>query len=294
MKDLQMKILQPVFFSALDLYGHIPYFRGKGRLLFWLLQLLKSNGPLPIRLPDQSRILLTQQRPEALTCLWLGMDHPKFAKVYWQVLCALPAGHSVIDAGAHIGYYALMAAHRLQQAGAGVVFAFEPHPINFADLQRNQQLNNINNLIPIQSAISDQTAKVILFSGSSSVEPSLKQIPSHSTSYEVECTTLDDFIGSRSEAKIGLVKLDVEGAELPALYGARKLIERDKPHIIYEELEERCRLFGYSIKDLRGFLESLGYKIYPIVDKSIVKDKPFVDNALAVHKSQDLAFLSLI
>ncbi len=283
-------MLRSVFFSALDVYGRLPYFRGKGRLLFWLLQLLRSNGPLPIRLPDQSRILLTQQRPEALTCFWLGMDHPKFAKVYWQVLCALPAGHSVIDVGAHIGYYALMAAYRLQQVGSGLVFAFEPHPVNFSDLQRNQQLNNMNNLIPIQKAVTDQNAWVTLFAGSSSVEPSLKPIPSHSTSYEVECTTLDDFIDSYDKVKIGLIKLDAEGAELPVLHGAQKLIERDKPYIMYEELEDRTRLFGYSIADLRSFLESLDYKIYPIVDKAIVEDKPFVDNALAVHKSYNLAF----
>lgn len=285
-----MKMMQAILFSALDVYGRLPYFRGKGRLLFWLLQLLRSNGPLPIRLPDQSRILLTQQRPEALTCFWLGMDHPKFTKIYWQVLCTLHAGHSVIDVGAHIGYYALMAAYRLQQVGSGLVFAFEPHPVNFADLQRNQQLNNLNNLIPLQKAVADQTTRVTLFSGSSSVEPSLKQIPSHSTSYEVECTTLDDFIDSYGKIKVGLIKLDAEGAELPVLYGARKLIERDKPHIMYEELEDRSRLFGYSIKDLRDFLESLDYKIYPIVDKAVIEDKPFVDNALAVHKSHNLTF----
>ena len=274
-----MKISQSVFFSVLDLYGRLPYFRGKGRLLFWLMHLVRSNGPLPIRLPDQSQILLTQKRPETLTCFWLGMDHPKFTKVYWQILCALPAGYSVIDVGAHIGYYALMAAHRLRQVGSGVVFAFEPHPVNFADLQHNQRLNNMNNLIPIQKAIADQNTQIALFSGPSSVEPSLKPIPSHNTSYKVECTTLDDFITYYSKAKIGLIKSDVEGAELLALRGAQRLIERDKPYILYEEVEEKIKLFGYSIEDLRDFLESLDYKIYPIIDT--------INNALAIPKNKD-------
>jgi len=276
-----MKAPQLIFFSALDLYGRLPYFRGKGRLLFWLLQLTR-NKALPISLPDRSRILMTQQRPEALTCFWLGMDHPEFAKLYWQILCALPVGYSVIDAGAHIGYYALMAAHRLRQVGAGLVFAFEPHPINFADLQRNQQLNNMSNLILIQKAVADQTTQMRLFSSPLSGCHSLRQFPFHSNSYEIECTTLDDFMDTHKEAKIGLIKLDVEGAELPALRGAQRLIERDKPYIMYEEVEDRDRAFGYEIKDLRSFLESLGYKIYLVQDRRI-------NNALAIPRANVLA-----
>jgi FkbM family methyltransferase len=192
--------------------------------------------------------------------------------------------HSVIDAGAHIGYYALMAAHRLRQVGAGLVFAFEPHPINFADLQRNQQLNNMSNLILIQKAVADQTTQMRLFSSplSGSGCHSLRQFPFHSNSYEIECTTLDDFMDTHKEAKIGLIKLDVEGAELPALRGAQRLIERDKPYIMYEEVEDRDRAFGYEIKDLRSFLESLGYKIYPVQDRRL-------KNALAIPRANALA-----
>jgi len=87
-----------------------------------------------------------------------------------------------------------MAAHRLRQIGAGLVFAFEPHPINFADLQRNQQLNNMSNLILIQKAAADQTTQMRLFSSPLSGAHSLRQFPFHNDSYEVECITLDDFI----------------------------------------------------------------------------------------------------
>ena len=222
---------------------------------------------------------MTQQRPEALTCFWLGMDHPEFAKLYWQILCALPVGYSVIDAGAHIGYYALMAAHRLRQVGAGLVFAFEPHPINFADLQRNQQLNNMSNLI--QKAVADQTTQMRLFSGPVSGTHSLRQFPYHNDSYEVECIALDDFIIDLitifGQVKIGLIKLDIEGAELLALRGAQGLIERDKPYILYEENEESTKYFGHNIKDIRSFLESLNYKIYPIIGK-------MVNDAVAIPK----------
>jgi FkbM family methyltransferase len=34
-----------------------------------------------------------------------------------------------------------------------MVFAFEPHPANFSDLQRNKNLNSLDNLIPVQKAV---------------------------------------------------------------------------------------------------------------------------------------------
>jgi hypothetical protein len=73
-----MKTLQSVFFSALDLYGCLPYFRGKGRLVVWLLRLLRSSRPLPIRLPDQSRILMTQQSLELLN---VSSDYPRLLPI---------------------------------------------------------------------------------------------------------------------------------------------------------------------------------------------------------------------
>jgi len=130
-----------------------------------------------------------------------------------------------------------MAAHRLRQIGAGLVFAFEPHPINFADLQRNQQLNNMSNLILIQKAVADQTTQMRLFSSPLSGAHSLRQFPFHNDSYEVECITLDDFI-----TIYGKVKSD-----------AQRLIERDRPYILYEENENRIKCFGYDIKDIISF-----------------------------------------
>jgi methyltransferase, FkbM family len=227
---------------------------------------------------------MTQQRPEALTCFWLGMDHPEFAKLYWQILCALPVGYSVIDAGAHIGYYALMAAHRLRQVGAGLVFAFEPHPINFADLQRNQQLNNMSNLILIQKAAADQTTQMKLFSSPLSGAHSLRQFPFHSNSYEVESITLDDFMVHYSTIKIGLLKIDVQGAELLTLRGAQQLLERDRPLVIYEEFEEGYRLFNYTTTELRRFMNEIEYDLYQVDNFENFGD------VLAIPKEKHFAF----
>ena len=270
--------------NSLDLFGQLPYFRGKGRLVVWLLRLLNSSGPLPIRLPDGSRILMSQKGLELIAYFWLGKHQPEFTRIFWQVVCMLPTGHSVIDVGAHIGYYSLMAAHCLQRAGRGMVFAFEPHPQNFADLQRNKALNKLDNLIPIRKAVADQSGQVTLFSSPLSGAHSLRQQPLHDHSYEVECTTLDSFMASHTETKVGLIKIDAEGADLLVLYGAKQTIERDKPYILFEENEERGAFFGYSVQSARSFLQNLGYTVRTLRDEN-------VDNAVAVPEGQDINFL---
>lgn len=171
--------------GALDLFGSLPYFRGKGLPVVWLLRLLNSRGPLPVRLPDQRRILFTGSDPYLTTSMWLGKFQPEFTRAFWQALCALPEGSSVIDIGAHIGYYALIAAHRLRRAN-GMVCAFEPHPANFSDLQRNQILNSLDNLIPVQKAVADRTMRTLLFTGSPTRSHSLKQHDLHDHTYEYE------------------------------------------------------------------------------------------------------------
>ena len=228
---------------------------------------------------------MTQQSLELLAYFWLGKHQPELTKTFWHILCTLPAGHSVIDVGAHIGYYSLMAAHRLRQIGAGLVFAFEPHPINFADLQRNQQLNNMSNLILIQKAAADQTTQMRLFSGPLSGAHSLRQFPFHSNYYEVESITLDDFMAHYSTIKIGLLKIDVEGAELLTLRGAQQLLERDRPLVIYEESKERCRFFNYTTTESRRFMNEIEYDLYQVDDFEIFSD------VLAIPKEKHSAFL---
>jgi FkbM family methyltransferase len=178
-----------------------------------------------------------------------------------------------------------MAAHRLRQIGAGLVFAFEPHPINFADLQRNQQLNNMSNLILIQKAVADQTTQMRLFSSPFSGAHSLRQFPFHSNSYEVESITLDDFMVHYSTIKIGLLKIDVEGAELLTLRGAQQLLERDRPLVIYEESKERCRFFNYTTTESRRFMNEIEYDLYQVDDFEIFSD------VLAIPKEKHSAFL---
>jgi FkbM family methyltransferase len=75
----------------------------------------------------------------------------------------------------------------------------------------------------------------------------------------VEVSTLDAEIG---EQKPTLVKIDVEGAELAVLEGARTVLGEARPLLIFEHVASASALYGTDPHDLWDLLHELGYEIF--------------------------------
>jgi len=136
----------------------------------------------------------------------------------------LHSGDVVVDVGAHIGYYTLLAAQAVGQEGR--VFAFEPDPTNYDLLQKNVKLNGYKNVIALNTAVSDSSKHTALFLGPTSSENSLiRDNTKKAKSMVVETTSLDDFFKSFPEKiKIALIKIDVEGSEMLVLAGMSQIM----------------------------------------------------------------------
>lgn len=139
-------------------------------------------------------------------------------------------GDVVLDVGAHIGRYTLIAAKR-----ASRVVSIEPDPSNFAMLESNIRLNNFSNIVPLRLAVSSSPGRRRLFlagggdSGTSSLEPSWSWILDTGLErrhIEVECETLDLLVSSLGVEHIDWLKIDVEGHEIDVLEGAKATLAR--------------------------------------------------------------------
>ena len=144
-------------------------------------------------------------------------------------------GDVVVDVGAHIGHYTLMAARY-----ASRVVAVEPEPSNFSALVSNIRLNSYSNVIAICAALSDQNRKLPLHvaalgnMGSSSLEPEPvgQGTESKRGTVEVQCDTLDSIVARLHLDAIDWLKIDVEGHEIPVLEGAQETLARVKNVIL--------------------------------------------------------------
>jgi FkbM family methyltransferase len=174
----------------------------------------------------------------ALDTVWNGRFGYESASLYhWSRLAA--ASRTVLDVGAHVGYYAMIAALSSPRAA---VHAFEPVPPIHARLAVNHRANGVENLVLHQKGVSDRAGSADinirfplanLLSTGSSLEDFTKPVASAFTT-QIQLITLDETLG---DTPVDLIKIDVEGHEPSVLAGAQHIIERDRPVIILEALQ---------------------------------------------------------
>lgn len=145
-------------------------------------------------------------------------------------LGGFPAG-TVIDAGAHVGLFSLVAAQHAEH-----VIALEPDPVNFRVLQLNLALNKATNVTPINAALWTEPGEIPFQTSWHTTGGRIL----NSGDEVVETRTLDQLIGEYGE--VDLLKLDVEGAEnkvIPAAEEALRSVKRIVAELHYYEEAER-------------------------------------------------------
>ncbi len=152
-----------------------------------------------------------------------------------------------VDAGAHVGTWtALMSVHFRK------VIAFEPNPATFEALVTN--VGDLGNVDMHCQAVMDKACAVRLF------EPKPGKT---STGWQVEAdatgTTKGVAIDDLDLDHCGLIKIDVEGAELLALRGADRTIRRYRPVLIVEFAGLSAR-FGHTDRMIQGHILASGYR----------------------------------
>lgn len=178
------------------------------------------------------------------------------------------SGMVVIDIGAHVGYFSLLAARRVGSEGR--VYAFEPEPMNYDLLVKNAELNGYQNIDPIRKAVSSEVGVATLHlsaldNGRHSI---FGQGLPQSRDETVETTTMDAFLEKEGWPTVGLVKVDVEGAELAVLQGMGSLLGGSAElSMIIEFNPCLLRIAGVDLVQFLELPSSWGFKVY-IIDEN--------------------------
>jgi len=164
-------------------------------------------------------------------------------------------GDTVIDCGANIGYHTLLLSALVGEKGQ--VYAIEPYPPNYEILKTNLIQNEITNTYTFPCAAGGPEGSEIL----NKLYISETNNGMHSLLYKrsekfvsVRVRELADFFMAPVDIK--LLKLDIEGMELDALFGLGRLIYNVE-NIIFEHLPD----YGDGIFD---YLQMKGFKISKI------------------------------
>jgi FkbM family methyltransferase len=177
--------------------------------------------------------------------------------VLTAVLSTVKPGMTVIDIGAHIGYYTLVFAKCVGSAGS--VVSFEPLPDNFDLLQANVEVNRLKRVQTFRHAVFSRTGELTITvpddfqnSGDASVMYSQGK-----KQFRVTAVTLDSFC-SASGVQPDFLKLDVEGAEYEVLLGGKNIIAQFRPVMLVELHHFDRNSAGHPVPDL---LRDWGYEV---------------------------------
>lgn len=193
-----------------------------------------------------------------------------------------------IDVGANVGVYTVFMA---KHATAGSVIAFEPVPLNRDLLTLNVRLNEVTNTEIRDSVVSDVAGPVRFSISADGAYSSMRSTGRKPTVQEmtIQGTTLDDECLD-SGRHIGVVKVDVEGAELLVLRGAQRLLSSPdmRPRVLLIELDAvNERVYGTSPADIISYLSEFGYRAHSITPRGIEAGYPrpgCVCDALFFHE----------
>lgn len=164
-----------------------------------------------------------------------------------------PPGGQFIDIGAHIGSV-LGAVHRV--AGNADIIAIEADPDKAAFLRRRYPFARV-----LECAAGERKgqAEFYVYDGGSGYN-SLAERPEGTGARKITVPVerLDDLL---SDASPGLIKIDVEGAELGVLIGADSLIARARPVIMFESVGTQTNALGYAPGMIWDWLAARGYAV---------------------------------
>jgi FkbM family methyltransferase len=191
-----------------------------------------------------------------------------------QSFMRLTAGKTcLLDIGAHYGIFSLVFAGNPDS----MAFAIEPSVSAYEILTYHQKANPNRLIKPFQIAFGEKSGTLKMqYASTHLVHLTPLNVDLNEDTLEIDVVTVDSFV-DRQGIKPDVIKIDVEGFELPVLKGALNVLSTYSPLIFLEvHTSQEKYIADYLVKDLVDFLYSLGYRFYDTSYRSIESPLKFL------------------
>jgi FkbM family methyltransferase len=250
-------------------------------LLFWVyagsrrwvyLRRQKAGQPINFRLGSATAISLYPEGQIAELLYTARFERVELALVNDY----LKPGMNVIDIGANIGLYSILADKAITPGGQ--VWAFEPSAESYERLLRNLLLNQAASVRPLKMALAGTPGGNLVLkrepgfrdgdrylAAHNGVLPVSDQIGDSGDIENVPVDTLDHYFEFLADAppKFDFLKMDIEGGEYSVFQGARKLLQANPTIVLmFECTPQGCQRAGHTQDEVFEFLRSLGFELY--------------------------------
>lgn len=161
---------------------------------------------------------------------------------------------SIVDIGAWLSDNAIVWASFLRDPA--LVYAIDPSPENIEFGKSVAKLNGVSNVRWVEAVCSDKSGIPLHFQGK--LDHARFNSVGAGKSNGMTSKTLDEVVGSAIE-NVGLLHVDVEGLEFSVLKGARQVIARSKPIVLFEQ-----HISKENVREICDLLRASGYQVFMI------------------------------
>jgi FkbM family methyltransferase len=257
-------------------YRHVPFSVGKRTVWNRVVRRLIAHGAdLELKATTRFGARMHIRFPDTIQSFvyFFGVWEPAITAYLTQ---ALSPGDTVIDIGANVGYDSLLASHLVGPEGE--VHAIEASPHVYGLLTRNLALNQAGNVIPHRAAVCACACEVPVFLhdgcnlGGSTIVPSVAKRRAVTMEAMVRGLPLTEIVPEETILSARLIKIDVEGAEWPAVQGFADLLPHLACHteLLIEISAEGLADHGVSIPEFIGLFRKAGFSPYAIGNRYTV------------------------
>lgn len=217
-----------------------------------------------------------------LSCFDLSVISEVFTENLYTRLFQIEVGDTVVDIGAHVGAFSLLAAKAVGERG--VVVAIEPLPKNVSLLNLNLSKNRIGNVITVNKALGEKKQKAKLYlpqkgTGGCSL------LYTSPASIEVDVDTLDNILLELGLTKVDFLKIDAEGYEPEILKGAKCILTTSPNIKISIAAYHPFTAKETNLSQLVSFLEDLSFKT--LVYKSEISGNAYLAAARSLQNEKE-------
>jgi FkbM family methyltransferase len=262
----------------------LPNYRLGTRLLEPHKFLLEGAVLARLDVPDGIFYIDTQSK--LISCAFNGVYEIHIDKYLKKVI--LEDIDIIVNIGANIGFYTVSLANHFKKNS---IIGIEPNPEAYLLLQKNVTINGLNERVTVyNSCVSDKICEVRFnyIKGKSEFSSLNKIIPEYGgnsiqLTKVISSFPLNHFVGDN---KVGLILMDVEGAENLVLDGALELIKSDRPVIIMECADKLLSSFNSSSSKVISLLKSLDYSVLTLDNSSSAFSSSYNGTILAYNKTK--------
>jgi len=198
-------------------------------------------------------------------CRWYATDYEPGTFAFLRAHCG--RGDTVIDLGAHLGVFTVVMARLVGPNGH--VFSFEPTPQTRRVLEETVRLNGCDTIVEVHGeAVAGATGTAVFYDTGDIVSNanSLVHTGRSREGLEVPTIRLDDFV-AQSRISVACLKIDVEGAELELLRGARQTFLTCRPAAALSLHPVPIRAAGGSLAEIWELLQEYHLSVSLLNDR---------------------------